>query len=228
MPPTGERWDYQIGGARDVPDDVAIVERDRNAEPAGSYAICYVNGFQTQPDEAEAWVGSELILRDGAGEPIVDEAWGEFLLDISTPAKRAELAHIVGSWITGCADDGFDAVELDNLDSYLRSDGRLEESDADAYAMSLVEIAHRADLAVAQKNRAGWDGTSVGFDFAVVEECGAYDECGAYVEAYGDAVLIVEYTDEGFEAACEEFGDRLAIVRRDLDLASDGDRAWCD
>lgn len=226
-PPVVARWDIQLGGPRDVPDDVAIVERDRTAEPLGGYDICYVNAFQSQPDD-ERWADSDLVLRDAAGDPVVDEVWQEYIFDISSAAKRDELLAVVGPWIEGCADDGFDAVELDNLDSFTRSRGLLDEDDADAWAEAVVEVAHDAGLAAGQKNRAGWDGTSVGYDFAVVEECGAYDECAAYTAHFGDRVLVVEYTEEGFDAACADLGGTVPIVYRDVDLAPDGERAWCD
>ncbi|MFW6775555.1 endo alpha-1,4 polygalactosaminidase [Nocardioides sp. CPCC 205120] len=229
LPPAGARWDYQIGGPRDVPADVAVVERDRAAEPlAGVYNLCYVNAFQAQPGEEDTWAGGDLLLVDDAGEPVVDEDWDEALLDTSTPERRAALVEVVRPWIEGCAADGFDAVELDNLDSFLRSDGLLTLEDAAAYAALLVDVAHGAGLAAAQKNLGEYDGTAVGFDLAVVEECGAYDECGAYAASYGDRVLVVEYTDEGLATACAGWGDELSVVRRDLDLAPDGERAWCD
>ncbi|HEY1133990.1 MAG TPA: endo alpha-1,4 polygalactosaminidase [Nocardioides sp.] len=228
LPPADARWDIQLGGPRDVPDDVTIVERDSGVEPNGGYDICYVNGFQSQPDVDEQWVDSDLVLRDDAGEPVIDEVWDEYIFDISTAEKRDELIAIVEPWIAGCADDGFDAVEIDNLDSFSRSEGLLEEEHADAWAEMLVSAAHDAGLAAGQKNRAGWDGTSVGYDFAVVEECGAYDECGAYTEFFGDHVLIVEYTEEGFATACQQLGGQVPIVYRDVDLAPDGERAWCE
>lgn len=51
-----------------------IVSRDRTAVPAaGLYNICYVNGFQIQPDEESFWMQqhADLILRDG-GSPVID------------------------------------------------------------------------------------------------------------------------------------------------------------
>ena len=54
--PRGTDVDYQLGGAAEPADNVGIVVRDRNASPvAGRYNICYVNGFQTQPDERAFW-----------------------------------------------------------------------------------------------------------------------------------------------------------------------------
>ena len=55
--PSASDWDYQLGGDRPVPDHVGIVVRDRTSEPlAGVYNICYVNGFQTQPEIGRAHV----------------------------------------------------------------------------------------------------------------------------------------------------------------------------
>ena len=182
--PTGTDVDYQLGGDRSVPDHVGIVVRDRESEPVeGTYNVCYVNGFQTQPNERAFWRQHwRLVLKDD-GKPVTDEAWGEWLLDTRTAAKRRELARIVGRWIGGCAADGFDAVEFDNLDSFTRSHGLVERRQALAFARLLVDGAHDAGLEAGQKNLAGTTAPRIGFDFAVAEECGRYHECGAYVDA---------------------------------------------
>jgi hypothetical protein len=228
LPPTGTDWDYQLGGARPVPAHVGIVERDRRAHPAaGRYDVCYVNGFQTQVDERRFWRRHwSLVLKDG-GRPVVDSGWGEWLLDIRTPRKRGALARIVGRWTTRCAADGFDAVEYDNLDSFSRSHHLVTRAEARRYAALLVARAHDAGLAAAQKNWAEWDGTSVGFDFAVAEQCAQYHECGSYVAHYGRHVLAVEYADGPFHRACRRWSDRIAVVRRDVDLTAQGVRRWC-
>src|SRR4051812_45608807 len=85
LPPLDAPVDYQLGGAYDPPDGVQIVSRDRNAAPAaGLYNICYVNGFQIQPDEEAFWLDDhpDLILRDGQGEPVIDADWDETLIDV--------------------------------------------------------------------------------------------------------------------------------------------------
>ena len=111
--PTGTDVDYQLGGAVEPPANVGIVVRDRTDPPvAGRFNVCYVNGFQTQPNEKRFWAKHPaLVLRDADGRPVVDEAWGEFLLDVRTAAKRKALARIVGRWVRGCAHDGYAAVE---------------------------------------------------------------------------------------------------------------------
>jgi hypothetical protein len=228
LPPVGSDFDYQLGGSRPVPERVAIVVRDREAEPAeGLYNVCYVNGFQTQANEKRFWHRHwDLVLKQH-GDPVVDEGWGEWLLDIRTDAKRRAIARIMGRWITGCADDGFAGVEFDNLDSYSRSHGLIDRSDTKRYAAALVLRAHRAGLAAAQKNMAQWDGSRAGFDFAIAEECARWNECGEYVDHYGRHVLAVEYRRRDFREACRSWADRIAVVRRDVALSEDGVRRWC-
>jgi len=226
--PTGTDVDYQLGGARAVPERVGIVARDRDESPAeGRYNVCYVNGFQTQEHEHGFWQRHLRLVLKQDGEPVEDEAWDEWLLDVRTKEKRADLARIVGRWVRGCAADGFDAVEYDNLDSFTRSHGLIPRRAALAYARLLVRAGHRAGLAVGQKNLAAYDGTTIGFDFAVAEECGRYRECDSYVEHYGDRVLAIEYRRADFRWTCRHVGDRLAVVLRDRDLSPTGVRRWC-
>jgi hypothetical protein len=226
--PTGTDVDYQLGGSRGVPERVGVVVRDRASTPLpGHYNVCYVNGFQTQAAERSFWrTRMRLVLRRG-GRPMVDAAWGEWLLDVRTPRKRARLARIVGAWTRGCAAKGFDAVEFDNLDSYTRSRRMIRRVQAVAYARLLVRAAHGAGLAAGQKNLSDFNGRLVGYDFAVAEECGRYRECGDYVAHYGGRVLAVEYRQADFAWTCAHYGARLAVVRRDLALSPRGVRAWC-
>ena len=74
------------------------------------------------------------------------------LLDTSTAAKRAAIARIEAGWIAGCATAGYQAVEPDNLDSWTRSHGLLDEADDLAMAALLASDAHAHRLAIAQKN----------------------------------------------------------------------------
>ena len=172
LPPVGALPDYQLGGVYSPADGVGIVARDRAAEPAdGVYSICYVNAFQTQPGEIDDWP-ADLLLRAGS-EPVFDPDWpDEALLDTSSDDTRARIAEVVTPWIIGCADDGFDAVEFDNLDSYTRSNSALELDENLALANTLVAVAHEAGLAAGQKNAAE-DAAAfherAGFDFAVVD-----------------------------------------------------------
>ncbi|MEH0447958.1 endo alpha-1,4 polygalactosaminidase [Streptomyces sp. B21-102] len=231
LPTPNQQFDYQIGRPYTPPKDVEAVSRDRTAKPRrGLYNICYVNAFQAQPDALDWWqtYHPDLLLRDGSHELVEDEDWGEALLDTSTASKRTRLAKIVGGWIDGCAASGFQAVEPDNLDSYERSGNRLTKQHNAAFAKLLAQRSHTAGLAVGQKNTVDLlpERTAIGFDFAVVEECGQYHECGDYAEAYADRVYAIEYTDSGYRQACAGWGATLAIVQRDRGVSAPGSGAY--
>jgi hypothetical protein len=226
LPPLNAELDYQLGEAYAPPSGVTVLSRDRRARPAaGLYNICYVNGFQAQPDEEDFWLDDQpdLVLRDGAGKPVIDADWDEMLLDVSSAAKRMRIASIVGGWIEDCAADGFDAVEIDNLDSYSRSGGRLQQDHAVAFMHLLSARAHQHGLAIAQKNSAEIVDrrSELGTDFVVAEECNRYTECDVYTEAYGDHVLVIEYRRQDFEKGCSAYPE-LSIVLRDVNLVAPG------
>ena len=223
-------FDYQLGGAYPPPPGVTVIVRDRKAAPVpGVFSICYVNGFQTQPGEADEWLKRhpDLVLRDAAGQSVADPNWpDEMLLDTRTEARRQALADIVGGWIDGCADAGFDAVEFDNLDTWARAD-RLTMPDNLALAALLIQRAHSRGLWAAQKNALdlGQAAIDAGFDFVISEECVVWRECDGYRRLYGDRHIDVEYIDDldlaGFLAECGAALPHLSVFR-DRGLASPG------
>lgn len=230
--PRDATFDYQLGGGYPPADDVTVVVRDRSDTPEdGLYSICYLNAFQTQPDELGDWP-SDAVLVDDSGLPVRDPDWpDEALLDIASPAGQKIVVTTVGEWIRQCAADGFDAVEFDNLDSFTRAGGRISVDDGIDVAAKLVAIAHAAGLSAGQKNAAEFATAfhdEADFDFAVSEECAAYDECSAYVETYGTDVLSIEYTDNlprPFPKVCADADSPPSTILRDRDLATPTDPA---
>lgn len=238
-PPANGKFDYQLGGAYEPEADVAIVVRDRLASSVpGKYNICYVNAFQTQPGAAAWWKTShpELLLRQG-GDYLIDPNWpDELLFDTSTAVKRQALLDIVGGWIDRCAEDGFQAIEPDNLDSWTRSRQLLKPDHNLQFARLLVARAHERGLAIAQKNApeyASMGATDLGFDFAIVEGCHVWSECDAYSAAYGNQMYEIEYSDSHrdahgkpvqaesfFIAACQARGDRISVIYRDRGVST--------
>lgn len=231
--PFGQPADYQLGGDYDVDPDVKIVTRDSTSEPAdGVYSICYVNGFQSQPGDDELWTGDnpDLVLRNDAGEAIIDPNWpDEFILDTSSPANRQRISSLIGLSIDDCADKGFDAVEIDNLDTYSRSETRIAVDDNLALAALFSDRAHGRGMAIGQKNSAelGDRGRiDARFDFAVTEECVRFEECDAYADVYGDAVIDIEYTDDlsaPFEEICASNDRPATTTLRDRNLVAKGE-----
>lgn len=227
LPPERGVLSYQLGGAYDPPPSAALVARDSTDEPAeGLYSVCYVNGFQTQPGTDLDGIDA-LLLHDG-DDRVTDPDWpDEVLYDTSTPENRGQVAELVARDLDVCAEKGFDAVDLDNLDSFTRSHDLLDLDDNTALADLLVQAGHERGLAVGQKNAAEFTEAFGGlFDFALVEECARFDECGTYLDAYPEHVYVVEYTDAQevpFEEACERYGADVGLELRDRDLAPAGD-----
>lgn len=234
LPRPGAPFEYQLGGADAPAPATEVVVRDVTAPPSGRYDVCYVNGFQTQPAATDRLLAEHpgLVLHDG-DEPVADPDWpDEVLLDVSTPALRERLAaELVGPLLDRCATAGFDAVEVDNLDSWTRSRGLLDTDDAVAFTALLVERAHARGLAYAQKNAAELTDRvrALGADLVVAEDCAAFDECATYADAY-PVVLDVEYGAEAFARVCAAQGDpaaalpALSVVLRDRDVLPRGAR----
>lgn len=239
LPQVGADFDYQLGGDYQPAPGVEVVVRDSSGAPEpGLYNICYVNGFQTQPDEGESWLADnpDLVLHDADGTPVIDPGWpDEYLLDTSTESKRAAIESRLAPVLSTCADKGFDAIEIDNLDSWYRSNGALLMEDNLALVKQYAEYAHSLGLAIAQKNGAGFSQefrNEVGFDFAVVEECGRYFECRDYLDAYDGLVFDIEYPEDGlptdtdFLAGCGGPDLPLSMILRDLDLTKPGSAGY--
>lgn len=242
-PPVNATFDYQIGGDYPLPPGVEVVSRDwfAGSAPEQVYAICYVNAFQTQPDdpgvnrrdERSRWP-RDLVLEELGDDP----SWrGEYLIDISTQTKRARAAAWIAPIVRTCSRKGFEAVEYDNLDSWTRfHDTLLEDrvpfgrADAVAYAELLADLAHRNGLAAAQKNTVELPRrtarVAIGFDFAIAEECGRWAECQAYRAVYGNHVIVVEYRLQDFRKTCRALGSRLSVVLRDVRLSRPGSKRY--
>jgi hypothetical protein len=249
-PPANQQFDYQIGGAYTPGASVKIVDRDRLVAPvAGKYNICYVNAFQTQPDDATWWTKNhpDLLVKKN-GKYVIDPDWpDEYILDTSTAAKRTALMAIIGPWIDKCATDGFNAIEPDNLDSWTRSKSVLTKANNRDFAKLLVTRAHAANVAIAQKNTselASIGISQIGFDFAIVEECQVWTECDDFTDVYGNQVYEIEYSDNNrdadgnpvdplsfFTAACAARGAQISIIYRDRKVLPAGASGyvykWC-
>ena len=242
-PPANAGFDYQIGGDYPLPDGASVVSRDwfsGDPAPDPAYSICYVNAFQTQanesgtdrPDERSNWPRKLVLSKLGD-----DPHWGgEYLVDIRSAAKRKRAARWVGQMIDGCERKGYDAVEFDNLDSWTRFDGTplakrvpFGKRQALAFAKLLAKRTHAANMAVGQKNTADVNeaqSESVGFDFAIAEECSHYNECGRYQRVYGDHVIEVEYKQADFDKACSTVGPDISVVLRDRNVSMPGARSY--
>jgi hypothetical protein len=242
-PPVNAKFDYQIGDPYKPRKGVKVVSRDwYDGKPLShGYSICYVNAFQTQgnypgvdrPDERNNWP-KNLVLKKLGDDP----HWGgEYLVDISTAAKRSEAADWVDQMIGICADKGYEAVEYDNLDSWTRFNGTplagkvpFGKAEAVKYAATLTGLAHDEGMAVGQKNTSQLSKQqsldTVGFDFVIAEECGRYRECNSYRKVFGNHMISIEYRRKDFKRTCEDVGKAVSVVLRDRLVTSPGSKSY--
>lgn len=206
-PGPGTTWQWQLQGDIDTSLDVAAYDIDLFDVPQatidalhaeGRTVICYFSAGSLEegrPDEGE-------FAPDDAGEQLEnwpDERW----LDV----RSSNVRRITEQRLDMAVAKGCDAVEPDNVDAYDNNNGfDLAEADQLDFNRFLADAAHARGLSVGLKNALGLvDALVPSFDWALNEECVAYEECGAlapFIDA-GKAVFHVEYVDE------EEDGEAL-------------------
>jgi uncharacterized protein (TIGR03382 family) len=193
----GVTWQWQLDGSPDLGRDVELYDLDLfdTPDPAidtlhdrGVRVICYfsagtVEEWRKDADAfPEAAVGKQL-------PDYGDERW----LDVRDPTVR----ELLGARLDLAVEKGCDGVEPDNVDAWDNDPGfPLTREDQLDFLRFLAGEAHARDLAVGLKNAVALIGdVHEDFDFAVNEECLAYDECGRYAPFVDSdrAVLHVEY-----------------------------------
>lgn len=227
QPKPGTDWHWQLTGKLDMDVDADVYDIDgflnnaavvRRLHDRDVKVICYINvgAWEDFRPDADAF---PTALR-GRGNGWEGERW----LDI----RRTDILRpLIAKRFDMCRDKGFDAVEPDLLDGYRNKTGfKLTAADQLAYNRMIAELAHDRGLAVGLKNDLDQIPELVGdFDFAVNEECAAFDECDRltpFIDA-GKAVFHVEY-----DLPSEEF----CPLSRKLKLSSMAKRlhldAWQD
>jgi hypothetical protein len=221
--PTTAAWQWQLQGRIDTSVDARVYEVDGFEAPArtvarlhrqGRKVICYldVGSWESYRPDADRFPESVL---GRAYERYPDERW----LDV----RRVDLlAPILRQRFDLCRRKGFDAVEPDNIAGFENKTGfPLTAADQLRFNRWVAREVHRRGMSVALKNDPGQVEQLVRrFDFAVVEECFAYDECGAFSPfvAAGKAVFVAEY-EEPLAAICGQAERlRFSVIRKDYDL----------
>lgn len=224
-PSAGTTWQYQLSGDLDVSVDADVfvvdwedttAEQVRELHDRGRRAVCYVNAGAYEEWRSDAAGYPAAVL----GAPL--DGWpGERWLDV----RRTDvLLPLLAARLDVCRDKGFDAVEGDNVDGYANESGfPLGAGDQLPFDRAVADLAHERGLSIGLKNDVEHIAElEPSFDFAINEECFAYDECAAYapfVQA-GKAVLNVEYSAPS-EDVCDRAGDLgLSTVFKELELAA--------
>jgi hypothetical protein len=179
----------------------------------GAHAICYVDAGTAEnwrSDYAE-FDPSELggDVPGWPGEEFVNVAdWAS-----SVSSGYETLQTIMTNRVALCQEEGFDAIEADNVDAY--SDGNIGDftlsmSQEETYIDQLVAIAHSDGLAFFLKNEVNGDSLITTeaplVDGEIDEQCWQYSECSAldvFVQE-GKPVLNVEYQSFAEATLCAE------------------------
>lgn len=226
--PTAAAWQWQLQGKIDTSVDADVYEVDGFEVPAktvaklhglGRKVICYLDVGSWENYRPDASRFPKAVL-GRAYEGYPDERW----LDI----RRIDLlAPILRDRFDLCRRKGFDAVEPDNIAGYENKTGfPLTAANQLRFNRWVAREVHRRGMSVALKNDPGQVGQLVGrFDFAVVEECFAYNECGMFSPfvAAGKAVFVAEY-EEPLAAICDQAERlRFSVIHKGYDLFA---RPW--
>jgi hypothetical protein len=226
-PAPGTTWQWQLSGTVNSAYDAAIYDIDLFDAPqslidqlhqAGRKVVCYFSAgsYEEWRDDASRFAAADL------GNAL--DGWpGERWLDIRSSAVRAIMTDRLDLAVAKACD----AVEPDNVDGYSNAPGfPLTAADQLAYNRFLAGEAHARGLGIGLKNDLEQVPELVGdFDFAVNEQCHAYDECAAlapFVTA-GKAVLNAEYDVADASALCADarrLGFSTLILPVDLDDSS--------
>ena len=205
-----------------VPPQVGIVVRDRKARPApGRYNVCYVNGFQTQPDERRFWtkksVPRSCSARTAAGWWTAPGASG-----CSTSARRASAS---GSWRSCGRGSGAARswvrrrrVRQPRLVHPQPPAARSAPSDR----LRAAAGARRAQRGALRPGRRTWPG-STGGRWATTSRWPRSAAATASVRRTSPTTAggcwSIEYRRADFAWTCDRYGDRLAVVLRDRALS---------
>lgn len=228
-------WQWQLTEAVDLSYDVEMYDIDlfdasdlalATLRQQGRAVICYFSAgsYEDWREDAADFPAAAL------GDKL--DGWpGERWIDVGDPTVR----EIMAARLDLAVARGCDGVEPDNVDGYANDNGLgLNATDQLDYNRWLADEAHSRGLSVGLKNDLDqipdlldW------FDWALNEECVAYDECALlapFTEA-GKAAFHVEYVDDWSEAealaaeVCGQ-GPSLDTLIKTWDL--DASRLGCD
>ena len=185
------------------------------------HVICYIDVGTVENWRPDASEFPAAVLGSDNGWP------GERWLDIGPSPFLSTIESIMMARFEMCADNGFDAVEPDNMDGAENDTGfAITIPEQIAYDEWVAGAIPSLGMSVAQKNFEDQSGTlEPHFDFVIEEQCFQYDDCSdiaPYTKA-GKAVFEVEYQGQG--AAPTSFcpsADAMDFNSVQFDLSLDG------
>ena len=215
-------WQWQLTTPVDLDVDADIFDIDgfsnsaevvRELHRRGRKVVCYVEVGAAENFRPDYRSWPAALLGKANGWP------GERWLDIRDPQR---LAPILRQRFDMCRDKGFDAIEPDLMEHYTADTGfAITAAHQLTFNRFVARLAHERGLAVALKNDLDQIQELVGdFDFAVNEECAAFDECAELKPfiAAGKAVLHAEYDVAPSSYCAQTTRLRLSSIHKEKSL----------
>ena len=204
QPKPGTSWQWQLSGLPlDTSFDVEVYDIDLvETQPAeidalhaaGRKVLCYFSAGSWESFRPDAADFPASVKGSSLDPPFADELW----LDIRSSVVRDIMKKRLDLAVTKKCD----GVEPDNVDGYSNDNGfGLTAADQLDFNKFIANEAHARSLSVGLKNDLEQLGDLVdSFDWALNEECYAYNECETYTSTFiqaGKAVFHAEYVVEG-------------------------------
>lgn len=225
QPTVTDSWQWQLEGELNLGYEVEVYDVDLfdteaatidELKGAGRRVICYFSAGSREDwrDDAKGFAPAAVGTTLDGWE---DERW----VDVTHPSVR----EVMAERLDVAVNKGCDGVEPDNVDAHDNETGfSFSRDDQLAFNTWMAAQAHDRGLAVGLKNALGLIPDLVDhYDFAVNEECWAYEECGALIPfiSAGKPVFHVEYqtnfiTDGGC-AEMKALGFQSMLLPLDLD-----------
>ena len=225
------RWFLQLQGTYDLSVGTELYELDlfdaqtsqiATLKNNGIFVVCYFSAgsFEDWRDDASSFNQTDI------GQAL-DNWPGEYWLDIRSDNVRT----LMKNRIQLAKSKGCDAVDPDNVDGFLQNTGfNITAGEQLAFNSYLANTAHSIGLAIGLKN----DLTQIQtleplFDFAINEQCIAYQECDylAPFKASQKLIINIEYdtalieSDSAKSTLCTE-ADTMGMMTKVLTDALDG------
>jgi len=195
---------------------------------AGAHAICYVDAGTAEDWRSDyhefdpAEVGRNLP--GWPGEKFINASdWSS-----TVPSRYKPLETIMADRVALCREEGFDGVEMDNVDAYTygKLGGfTLSMAQEEKYLDELIALVHNAGMAFFLKNEINGDGLLATMaprvDGEIDEQCWQYNECGALrpFVIEGKPILEVEYRSFPEQALCAKArAFPMATIHTDVEL----------
>jgi hypothetical protein len=207
---------YSINGQSNTSNEVPTLHT------LGKKVICYIDVGTWENWRPDAGQFPSALLGKSNGWP------GERWLNISpSSGSYSQLQSIMVTRFQICQQNGFDAVEPDNMDGYTNRTGfNLTAGDQLAYDEWVASEVHSLGMAVFQKNLPE-QATALQpyFDGAIDEQCNQYSECSSfrpYLAAVpAKPVLNAEYKNSLYPKFCSA-DNAAGIMGALFDTALDG------